>query len=242
MGYFEVVDVMEQRRAAPPIRARRWRLWPLAPILLLALVVGAFVSAGTSIVDLIGRNPPAADMFDIGRIEFRPGEIRIRVRNPQPEELTIASVTVDDAIVPFTLDGPATLKRLRSSTIVVPYDWVEDEPTRGRRHELDGDRDGRRGRGGDRDAVRVGPRVLRLRADRLPRRASCRSRSACSGCRPCAAPTRSGWRRSWRSRAACSRSSPSSRSRRRSRSRRCFPARSAGRASCSSGSPSARSG
>jgi hypothetical protein len=113
---------------AAPRSGLAWRLWTLAPILLLALVVGAFVSAGTSIVDLVGRNPPAADAFDIGRIELRPGEIRIRVRNPQPEELTIASVTVDDAIVPFTLDGPATLKRLRSSTIVVPYDWVEDEP------------------------------------------------------------------------------------------------------------------
>ncbi len=105
-----------------------WRLWALAPILLLALVVGAFVSGGASIVDLIGRNPPAADAFDIRRVEFQPGEIRIRVRNPQPEELTIASVTVDDAIVTFSLDGPATLKRLRSSTIVVPYDWVEDDP------------------------------------------------------------------------------------------------------------------
>ena len=66
-----------------------------------------------------------------------PGEIRIRVRNPQPEELTIASVTVDDAIVPFTLDGPATLKRLRSSTIVVPYDLGRERPDLGRRHELD---------------------------------------------------------------------------------------------------------
>jgi zinc transporter, ZIP family len=35
---------------------------------------------------------------------------------------------VDDAVVPYELDGPATLGRLRSSTIVVPYDWVEDEP------------------------------------------------------------------------------------------------------------------
>jgi ZIP family zinc transporter len=50
------------------------------------------------------------------------------VTNPQRDDLTVASVTVDDAIVPFTLDGPATLGRLRSSTIVVPYDWVEDEP------------------------------------------------------------------------------------------------------------------
>jgi zinc transporter, ZIP family len=105
-----------------------WRLWALAPILLLAVVVGAFVTSGSSLVDLIGRNPPPADEFDIRRVEFREGEIRIRVRNPQPDDLTIASVTVDDAIVPFTVDGDTTLGRLRSSTIVVPYDWVEDEP------------------------------------------------------------------------------------------------------------------
>jgi ZIP family zinc transporter len=105
-----------------------WRLWALAPIVLLAIIVAAFVSRGDSLVDLIGTNPPAADAFDIRRVEFKPGEIRIRIRSPQPEELTIASVTVDDAIVPFTLDGPATLKRLRSSTIIVPYSWVENDP------------------------------------------------------------------------------------------------------------------
>lgn len=105
-----------------------WRLWVLAPILLLAVVVGAFVSGGSSLVGLIGSNPPPPDAFDIRRVEFHPGEIQIRVRNPQPEELKIASVTVDDAIVPFRVDGPATLKRLRSTTIVVPYDWVEAEP------------------------------------------------------------------------------------------------------------------
>jgi ZIP family zinc transporter len=105
-----------------------WRLWALAPVLLLAGVVGAFVWTGSSLVDLVGRNPPPADEFDVRRVEFRPGEIRILVRNPQPDDLTIASVTVDDAIVPYELDGPRTLGRLRSSTVVVPYDWVEDEP------------------------------------------------------------------------------------------------------------------
>jgi zinc transporter ZupT len=105
-----------------------WRLWALAPILLLAVVVGLFASSGSSLVDLIGRNPPPADEFDIRRVEFRPGEIRVLVRNPQADDLTIASVTVDDAIVPFGVDGDATLGRLRSSTVVVPYDWVEDDP------------------------------------------------------------------------------------------------------------------
>jgi zinc transporter, ZIP family len=113
---------------APTRSGLGWRLWPLAPILLLALVVGAFVSGGSSLVELIGTNPPAPDVFDIRRVEFKPGEIRIRVRNPQAEELTIASVTVDDAIVPFELAGPATLKRLRSSTIVVPFHWVGGDP------------------------------------------------------------------------------------------------------------------
>ncbi len=104
------------------------RLWALGPVLLLAACVGLFVSTGSSLVDLIGHNPPSADELDIRRVELRTGELRIRVTNPQADPITIASVTVDDAIVPFALDGPREVKRLRSSTIVVAYDWVADEP------------------------------------------------------------------------------------------------------------------
>ncbi len=106
----------------------RWRLWALVPILLLVGTVSLFAASGGSLLDLVGRSPPPADEFDIRRIELEPGEIRIRVTNPQREDLTIATVTVDDAIVPYELDGSATLERLRSATVVVPYDWVEDEP------------------------------------------------------------------------------------------------------------------
>jgi ZIP family zinc transporter len=105
-----------------------WRAWAVLPVLLLAVVVGVFVTSGGSLVDLIGRNPPPADEFDVRRVEFKPGEIRIRVTNPQRDDLTIASVAVDDAIVPYSVDGDRTLGRLRSATIVVPYAWVEDEP------------------------------------------------------------------------------------------------------------------
>jgi zinc transporter ZupT len=105
-----------------------WRLWALVPVLLLAVAVGAVVSSGSSLVDLVGTNPPPADEFDIRRVEFSPGEIRITVRNPQRDDLTIANVNVDDAIVPFTVDGPTTLGRLRSSEIVVPFDWVDGDP------------------------------------------------------------------------------------------------------------------
>ncbi len=105
-----------------------WRLWALVPLVLLAVAVALVVSLGDRVVDLVGGSPPPADEFDVRRVEFREGEIRVQVRNPQRDDLTIAVVTVDDAIVPFTLDGPATLERLRSSTIVVPYAWVEDDP------------------------------------------------------------------------------------------------------------------
>jgi zinc transporter ZupT len=104
------------------------RLWVLVPLLLLAGVVSLFAATGTSLLDLVGRAPPPRDEFDIRRVEFKPGEIRVRVTNPQRQKLTIASVTVDDAIVPFRADGPTTLSRLRSSTIVVPFEWVEGDP------------------------------------------------------------------------------------------------------------------
>ena len=98
------------------------------PLLLLVGVVSLFASTGTSLLDLVGSTPPPRDEFHIRRVEFKPGEIRIRVTNPQRPELTIASVTVDDAIVPFQTDGPATLDRLRSSTIIVPFQWVDGDP------------------------------------------------------------------------------------------------------------------
>ncbi len=119
---------MEAGSATTGTSRLNWRVWAVVPVLLLALAVGAVVTSGTSLVDLVGTNPPPADEFDIRRVEFSPGEIRIVVRNPQPDDLTIANVNVDDAIVPYSVDGSTTLGRLRSSTIVVPFDWVEDDP------------------------------------------------------------------------------------------------------------------
>ena len=119
---------MESGSVAAESWLGRLRLWSLVPLALLAAVVIAFVASGDSLTGLVRDNPPPADEFDIRRVEFHPGEIKIRVTNPQQEDLTIAAVTVDDAIVPYEVDGPETLGRLRSSTVVVPYDWVDEEP------------------------------------------------------------------------------------------------------------------
>jgi zinc transporter, ZIP family len=117
-----------EARAVAGTGGARLRLLALVPIVLLVGAVSLFAAAGGSLTELVGQNPPQPDEFDIRRVEFREGEIRINVRNPQRDELTIALVTVDDAIVNYTLDGPRTLDRLRSSEIVIAYDWVEDEP------------------------------------------------------------------------------------------------------------------
>lgn len=113
------------QRPRPDIR---WRVWALVPIVLLVAAVSIFGATGGSLIDLVGNNPPPADEFDIRRVEFKPGEIRVRVTNPQRDDLTIASVTVDDAISNFSVDGSQTLGRLASSTVVIPFFWVEDDP------------------------------------------------------------------------------------------------------------------
>ncbi|MGH3081904.1 MAG: ZIP family metal transporter [Gaiellaceae bacterium] len=115
-------------RVEAAVLGRSWRLWAFVPLILLTAVVALFTASGSSITGLLGENPPPVDEFDIRRVEFHPSEIRIRVTNPQRDDLTIASVTVDDAIMPFDVEGDRTLGRLRSSEIVVQYDWVAEEP------------------------------------------------------------------------------------------------------------------
>ncbi len=115
-------------RAEAAARSPLWRLLALVPILLLIGAVGIFSATGSSVVDLVGVNPPPADELDIRRVEFRTDEIRVAVRNPQPESVSIASATVDEGIVPFTLDGPGDLGRLRGTTVVIPYPWIEGDP------------------------------------------------------------------------------------------------------------------
>jgi zinc transporter ZupT len=112
---------------------RRWRLWAVVPVIALIGVGFGMLASGNSIVGLVGHAPPPADEFSVRKVEFSPGEIRIHVTNPQREDLTLAQVTVDDAIVPFTAggeSGPTTLERLRSTTVHVPFPWVENDPVK----------------------------------------------------------------------------------------------------------------
>jgi len=119
---------VESGSVAARLGGAHWRLWALLPVIALVGAVAIFVSAGDGLLGLVGQSPPPKDELSVRRVEFRPGQIKVKVTNPQREKITIASVTVDDAIVPFSVEGDRTLGRLRSATIVVPYDWVDGEP------------------------------------------------------------------------------------------------------------------
>jgi len=119
---------MESGSLAARLGGAHWRLWALVPVLALVGAVSIFAATSNSLLDLGGQSPPPSDKLDIRRVEFHSGEIRLKVTNPQRDDLTIATVTVDDAVVPYRLEGDRTLGRLRSAEIVVPYDWVDGDP------------------------------------------------------------------------------------------------------------------
>ena len=119
---------MESGSLAARLGGAHWRLWALVPVLALVGAVSIFAATSNSLLDLVGQSPPPSDKLDIRRVEFHSGEIRLKVTNPQRDDLTIATVTVDDAVVPYRLEGDRTLGRLRSAEIVVPYDWVDGDP------------------------------------------------------------------------------------------------------------------
>src|SRR4029453_1151895 len=119
---------MESGALAARFSAAHWRLWALLPIIALVGAIAIFVSTGNSLLDLVGQNPPPRHELDVRRVEVRPGQIKGKVTNPQREDITIATVTVDDAVVPYTLDGDRTIGRLPSTPGVIPFDWVAGEP------------------------------------------------------------------------------------------------------------------
>ena len=131
-----------------------------------------FASTGGSLVDLArARTRRRPTSSTSARVEFKPGEIRDQGHATRStDDLTIASVTVDDAIVPFRLDGPQTLGRLRSSDDRRPVRLGRGRADLGRRDELDRHPDdaGCRPPPSRRPGLERG--LPRLRADRLPRR------------------------------------------------------------------------
>lgn len=107
----------------------RWSLkWiglGLLPLILLAGVLAIIVATDGGLGE---RAAPPIETLNVQRVTLPElNEIQVSVVNDGPDAITIAQVLVDDAYWSFELDGGATLDRLESTTITIPYPWVEGE-------------------------------------------------------------------------------------------------------------------
>lgn len=113
----------------PPIKTEsrftfRTFILLLVPILLLAGVIFLFLNTGGGL-DL--EAPAPIENLNIERYHLEHNHIELHVQNTGPAELTIASVIINDAVMPFEVSPSVTIPRLGKATITVNYAWTEGE-------------------------------------------------------------------------------------------------------------------
>lgn len=96
----------------------------LIPIILLVSVIVLFLSTGGG---LRLDSPVPVENLDVEKYILEPNEIHLHVRNTGPEELTIASVIINEAVMPFEVRPGPTIPRLGSAEIHVNYAWTQGE-------------------------------------------------------------------------------------------------------------------
>ncbi len=119
---------MEARGAVSPRAGSGPQLpaWALGaiPLALIAAAIAAFALLGAP--GLGERNGPPVEDLAVERTVLQPGEIELIVRNDGPDAVGIAQVSVNDAYVDFEATT-TEVGRLGSTTITVPYDWIEGQ-------------------------------------------------------------------------------------------------------------------
>lgn len=96
----------------------------LIPVILLAGVIALFLTTGGGL-DI--ESPAPVENLDIERYDLDHNVIKLYVRNTGPEELTIASVIINDAVMPYKVSPSTTIPRLGKGTIQVNYAWSYGE-------------------------------------------------------------------------------------------------------------------
>ena len=96
----------------------------LIPIILLAGVIALFLYTGGG---LRLESPAPVENLDVEKYSLERNEIHLHVRNTGPQELTIASVIINEAVMPFSVTPGATIPRLGRAVIHVNYAWSQGE-------------------------------------------------------------------------------------------------------------------
>ncbi len=96
----------------------------LIPVILLAGVIALFLSTGGGL-NLESAAP--VEGLSVERYHLKENMIELQVRNTGPQELTIASVIVNDGVMPFEVTPDTTIPRLGKASILVEYPWSHGE-------------------------------------------------------------------------------------------------------------------
>jgi ZIP family zinc transporter len=117
---------MEARAAREGEGGARAPTWLLG-LLPLALIAGAAITFGVLGAPGLGdRSGPPVEDVAVERTVLRPGEIELTLRNDGPDPVAVEQIAISDSYVPFDATSHE-IGRLDSSTLTMPYPWVEGE-------------------------------------------------------------------------------------------------------------------
>ena len=115
---------MTQQPTQPSRFTFRTLVLLLIPIILLVGVIALFLSTGGGL-DLQSAAP--VEELTIERYTLERNEIELHVRNTGPEEIHVAQVVINEAIMPFTITPDTDIPRLGTALIHINYPWTYSE-------------------------------------------------------------------------------------------------------------------
>jgi zinc transporter ZupT len=96
----------------------------LVPVILLAGVIALFLGTGGGL-DFDSAAP--VENLNIERYVLQRGSIDLYVRNTGPDEITLAQVVINSAVMPFSVEPAPSLPRLGKAVIHIDYPWSHGE-------------------------------------------------------------------------------------------------------------------
>jgi zinc transporter, ZIP family len=95
------------------------------PLLLLAGVIALFLYSRGAGLNITPAAPIETVQF--ARTLLRPGQIELQLQNTSPGSITVAQVSINEALWPYTITPASTIPRLGRAVVKLNYPWVEGE-------------------------------------------------------------------------------------------------------------------
>lgn len=102
----------------------RTLIFLLIPVLMLAGVIALFLYTGGG---LRLESPAPVENMSVEKYVLTRNNIDLYIRNTGPQELTIGSVIINDAVMPFQVKPSPTIPRLGRAHIHINYAWTQGE-------------------------------------------------------------------------------------------------------------------